>query len=165
MCDYTYAYINIKMHLLCKQLPICLCPSYDVQSANMCANPIRDIAIFFPLFTTGRFGNGVSSYFRFLRWLFLLNIAIFLLMFTFVVVPHIAFVKYGLGDVVSTTSSDNSSSGVMANVTATTSLLDLRQTCSDAYVVTYDTSVAQALIDFVQGTVSSIGSLGTDSGV
>ncbi|XP_009859564.2 transmembrane channel-like protein 7 isoform X3 [Ciona intestinalis] len=39
----------------------------------------------------GRFGNGIRSYFAFLRWLFILNIYIFLLMFVFVCVPTVAF--------------------------------------------------------------------------
>uniref|UniRef100_H2YN24 TMC domain-containing protein n=1 Tax=Ciona savignyi TaxID=51511 RepID=H2YN24_CIOSA len=39
----------------------------------------------------GRFGNGIRSYFSFLRWLFLLNVYIFLLMFIFVSVPTIVF--------------------------------------------------------------------------
>lgn len=39
----------------------------------------------------GRFGNGIRSYFAFLRWLFLLNIYIFTLVFFFICVPTIIF--------------------------------------------------------------------------
>jgi len=39
----------------------------------------------------GRFGNSVRSYFAFVRWLFLLNIFIFVLIFSFTVIPTIVF--------------------------------------------------------------------------
>lgn len=37
----------------------------------------------------GLFGTGVGSYFRFLKWLFLLNIPIFLICFSFVTIPQL----------------------------------------------------------------------------
>merc|ERR1712142_1248787 len=37
----------------------------------------------------GLFGTGVGSYFRFLKWLFLLNIPIFLVCFSFVTIPQL----------------------------------------------------------------------------
>ncbi|KDR19382.1 Transmembrane channel-like protein 5 [Zootermopsis nevadensis] len=37
----------------------------------------------------GHFGSGVATYFRFLRWLFLLNTVVFLLSFGFVVIPQL----------------------------------------------------------------------------
>lgn len=36
----------------------------------------------------GHFGSGVATYFRFLRWLFVLNTAVFLISFGFVVIPQ-----------------------------------------------------------------------------
>jgi len=48
---------------------------------------------------TGRFGSGVRSYFSFLRWLFLLNVYIFLLVFIFIVVPTIVFENLRNSDV------------------------------------------------------------------
>ena len=39
----------------------------------------------------GHFGTGVSSYFLFLKWIFLLNIPVFILTFGFVVLPQILF--------------------------------------------------------------------------
>ena len=37
----------------------------------------------------GHFGTSVTSYFRFIKWLFLLNIPVFLLTLAFVVVPQL----------------------------------------------------------------------------
>lgn len=48
----------------------------------------------------GHFGTGVGSYFRFLKWLFLLNIPIFLICFSFVTIPQLT---YDLRPVESTT--------------------------------------------------------------
>lgn len=39
----------------------------------------------------GHFGTGVTSYFLFLKWIFLLNIPVFILTFGFVVVPQILY--------------------------------------------------------------------------
>lgn len=39
----------------------------------------------------GHFGSGVATYFRFLRWLFLLNTAVFLISFGFVVIPLLLY--------------------------------------------------------------------------
>lgn len=39
----------------------------------------------------GHFGTGVTSYFLFLKWIFLLNIPVFILTFGFVVLPQILF--------------------------------------------------------------------------
>eukprot|EP00794_Sanderia_malayensis_P013827 gene13827-15272_t len=41
----------------------------------------------------GHFGNGVLSYFTFLRWLFILNVCIGLLLFIFVAIPAMLFNK------------------------------------------------------------------------
>lgn len=42
----------------------------------------------------GHFGTGVTSYFLFLKWIFLLNIPVFILTFGFVVLPQILFRYY-----------------------------------------------------------------------
>ncbi|XP_069123591.1 transmembrane channel-like protein 7 isoform X2 [Argopecten irradians] len=42
----------------------------------------------------GHFGTGVTSYFLFLKWIFLLNIPIFLLTLGFIVIPQIVYVEY-----------------------------------------------------------------------
>ena len=39
----------------------------------------------------GQFGSGVTSYFLFLKWLFYLNIPVFLFSFSLVVVPQILY--------------------------------------------------------------------------
>lgn len=52
----------------------------------------------------GNFGTGVSSYFLFLKWIFLLNIPVFILTFGFVVLPQILFRYHPPG----TTPVDNS---------------------------------------------------------
>ena len=44
--------------------------------------------VFFYFFILGSFGNGVLSYFTFLKWLFLLNVYIFILTLCFVIIPQ-----------------------------------------------------------------------------
>ncbi|XP_051877722.1 transmembrane channel-like protein 7 [Pristis pectinata] len=61
----------------------------------------------------GKFGTGIQSYFSFLRFLVLLNFVIFLLMFTFIILPMIVSV-YG---VVNITSTQVSSSGIAEECT------------------------------------------------
>ena len=39
----------------------------------------------------GHFGTGVTSYFLFLKWIFLINIPIFILTFSFIVIPQILY--------------------------------------------------------------------------
>ncbi|XP_039259218.2 transmembrane channel-like protein 7 [Styela clava] len=51
----------------------------------------------------GRFGNGIRSYFAFLRWLFLLNLYIFTLVFFFICVPTIIFENLDTTSTVTTT--------------------------------------------------------------
>jgi len=65
----------------------------------------------YTLFTLGNFGNGVLSYFIFLKSLLYLNVVIFLLVFGFTVIPQIV-VDNGelIADITNqfvTTSSDN----------------------------------------------------------
>ena len=40
---------------------------------------------------SGKFGSGVLSYFKFLRWLFLLNVVISFLVLAFVVAPQLMY--------------------------------------------------------------------------
>ncbi|OWF50434.1 transmembrane channel-like protein 5 [Mizuhopecten yessoensis] len=42
----------------------------------------------------GHFGTGVTSYFMFLKWIFLLNIPIFFLTLCFIVIPQIVYVEF-----------------------------------------------------------------------
>lgn len=42
----------------------------------------------------GHFGSGVATYFRFLRWLFLLNVFLTLFMVGFVVIPQALYTSY-----------------------------------------------------------------------
>ena len=39
----------------------------------------------------GNFGSGVTSYFLFIKWLFLVNIPLFFLVFTFVSLPQLLY--------------------------------------------------------------------------
>ena len=45
----------------------------------------------------GHFGTGVTSYFRFIKWLFLVNIPVFLLTLAFVIVPQLMYRYMELG--------------------------------------------------------------------
>ena len=97
---------------------------------------------------TGVFGNGVSSYFRFLRWLFLLNVTIFLLIMAFLVVPQVALSEISHHDNPSHLASNSS-----MNVTRAPAENDT-MACSTKYTVNVDLSFVQVCLDFVQGTVS-----------
>ncbi|XP_060079989.1 transmembrane channel-like protein 7 [Ylistrum balloti] len=88
----------------------------------------------------GQQGAGVLSYFVFLRTLFKLNIAIFLLMFIFVTLP--AIVNF-------------SSNGYTSAVTGTgIGGVDVAtaQTCSASYTVNVSSNAATLIADFLQGT-------------
>ncbi|KAJ9580188.1 hypothetical protein L9F63_004131, partial [Diploptera punctata] len=50
----------------------------------------------------GHFGSGVATYFRFLRWLFLLNTIVFLISFGFVVIPQLLYRFYEPAETVKT---------------------------------------------------------------
>ena len=92
----------------------------------------------------GLFGGGVLTYFSFLRWLFLVNIYIFVLVFTFITIPQLTF------------PSDDTNSTVNVTINVSASSKELRAAvCSQLYVVdTEGVSDSQAYVDFLQGTVS-----------
>ncbi len=84
------------------------------------------------------------TYFSFLKWLFLLNIYIFVLVFIFITIPQLAFPN----------EDNNSTINVAANVSALNKELRAAA-CSQLYVVdTEGVSDSQAYVDFLQGTVS-----------
>ncbi|KAK3089292.1 hypothetical protein FSP39_002448 [Pinctada imbricata] len=88
----------------------------------------------------GHQGTGVVSYFVFLRWLFFLNIAIFVLMFLFVVIPYLAFGSLGY---TSEVIGDGSVSGVD---------ISKEGTCSPLYTVNVSSSASTLIQDFLQGS-------------
>lgn len=107
---------------------------------------------------SGRFGNGVLSYFTFLRWLFYLNIGISLLALTFIIIPTLSFKPILCKDQNITETSDLISNQTLANQT-----LALYNVQSCSYIVGLKTSKynfnednLQNVIDFFQGTVSGI---------
>ncbi|KAI0218466.1 Transmembrane channel-like protein 7 [Lamellibrachia satsuma] len=89
----------------------------------------------------GLFGGGVLTYFSFLKWLFLLNVYIFILVFAFTAIPQM------------TLPSENYST---ANVTSLSYACNALRAaaCSQLYAIndSADASVAQPYIDFLQGT-------------
>ncbi|KAK2185332.1 hypothetical protein NP493_240g06006 [Ridgeia piscesae] len=84
----------------------------------------------------GQFGGGVLMYFRFLRWLFTVNFAIFVLVVLFVIVPQ-------------ATLSDD-----LAPPNSTGDALEERVNCTKLYVVkeALNARSTQPIIDFLQGT-------------
>lgn len=80
----------------------------------------------------GHHGAGVASYFLFLRWLFGFNIALFVLMAAFILVPMII-----IGDTPLTASSD--------------SIVNTSYYCSLNYTVVEQKGISY-LLDFIQGT-------------
>ena len=98
----------------------------------------------------GHFGSGVASYFLFLRWIFFLNLWMFLLVAVFVVVPRMMFRP---GDV---TSVDDLSmeSEIYATVSPNVTELANVTECSLRYQVNVShTDAGQLVLDFLQGTV------------
>ncbi|CAC5378720.1 TMC [Mytilus coruscus] len=90
----------------------------------------------------GHQGTGVLSYFVFLKWMFFLNIYLFLIMFWFVVFPPVAFNKE------STYTTDVTGTSVSGVSTTNT---DLCSTNYDTSLV-YSTSGGSVVQDFIQGT-------------
>ena len=97
------------------------------------------------LFYLGNFGSGVVTYFRFFKWLFQLNIAIFLLMFFFVTIPQLAAVSSSL----------NITASAIPENTTDADLIAIR--CSDLYEtnITSSTLWWEQILDLLQGTVST----------
>ena len=82
------------------------------------------------------------TYFCFLKWLFLLNVYVFIIVFVFIAVPQMAFPSVGYA---TTNTSSMSANTLRAGV------------CSQLYVVVtpVGATAAQPIVDFLQGTVSS----------
>nr|XP_011419672.2 transmembrane channel-like protein 7 isoform X1 [Crassostrea gigas] len=87
----------------------------------------------------GHQGTGVVSYFVFLRWLFFLNLVIFILMLLFVTIPYVAFSNNGYTYVVT-------GSGVSGMSVAS------EQTCSPLYQVNVSSDAKTLIQDFLQGS-------------
>ena len=96
---------------------------------------------------SGQFGSGVLTYFKFLKWLFQLNVVIFILMFVFVSIPQIAFANSSSSSIDPATISEN-----------TTNSLLIAIRCTDLYEsnVTHSAIWWEEFIDLLQGTVSTI---------
>ena len=90
-------------------------------------------------------GTGVESYFHFLRWIFFMNLIIFLLPFLFVVLPFA--LSSGSGYTTAVTGS-----GTVSGVLNTS----YAETCSALYVVTESSAAGTLIQDFLQGSVSTI---------
>ena len=86
----------------------------------------------------GHQGIGVVSYFTFLRWLFFLNIFIFLIIFFCITFFQVAFTA--------TTVYDSDLIGSLDSTLATT--------CSGQYSTNVSSDVLTLILDFFQGTVS-----------
>lgn len=84
----------------------------------------------------GHQGTGVLSYFVFLKWILFLNVYLFLLIFGFIIIPTLAFPSAGY------TTQVLGSSGSTSNTA----------TCSVRYNLTYATSGASVIQDFIQGS-------------
>ena len=96
---------------------------------------------------TGNFGTGVVSYFTFLKWMFFLNVYIFILVFGLIVVPQVAFTQTPYDVHVAGVSAANGSS-------AATTLAD---NCTSRYTIQVDSqNYGQLILDALQGTVGHV---------
>ena len=95
----------------------------------------------------GHFGSGVVSYFTFLKWLFMLNLAIFLLLFLFLVLPQILFPPLGYDDWI--TGMGNTSDAGQNRSFICSALYDLSVNVSH-------NDPLQLVLDFLQGTVRNV---------
>ena len=98
----------------------------------------------------GLFGGGVLTYFCFMKWLFLLNVYIFILVFVFIAIPQMSFPN------------ENNSTANVTSQTSSPNAIRAAQ-CSLRYVVVEPegATVAQPFADFLQGTVSRQNLLGS----
>ncbi|XP_061181691.1 transmembrane channel-like protein 7 isoform X2 [Saccostrea echinata] len=87
----------------------------------------------------GHQGTGVVSYFVFLRWLFFLNLFIFLVMLLFVTIPFAAFSNYGYSYAVQ-------GEGISGLDVASAG------TCTPLYTVNVSSDAATLIQDFLQGS-------------
>ncbi|XP_062581702.1 transmembrane channel-like protein 7 isoform X2 [Saccostrea cucullata] len=87
----------------------------------------------------GHQGTGVVSYFVFLRWLFFLNLFIFVLMLLFVTIPYAAFSNYGYSYAVQ-------GEGISGLDVASAG------TCTPLYTVNVSSDAATLIQDFLQGS-------------
>lgn len=90
----------------------------------------------------GNFGTGVVSFFRFLKWLMLLNLVIFTFMFTFVILPTL------LSEILQST---NSTSIYYENTLLPCRNISMVQECSANYTRTIS-SQNIGVLDIIQGT-------------
>jgi hypothetical protein len=79
-------------------------------------------------------------YFKFLKWMFQLNILLFLLVLLFLVLPEALL-------------TDNSYTAAVTGATGLSNATLLAATCSAAYTVNVSSSAVELVVDFLQGTV------------
>ena len=122
----------------------CLCENCSIKN-NKNKNNIESLQT-----SAGHFGSGVASYFLFLRWLFFLNLWMFLLVTVFVVLPRMIFRPEDNPD------TDDISWINHANPTNDSNMTQMANVgeCTSRYQVDvrYD-DVGQLVLDFLQGTV------------
>ncbi|XP_067672154.1 transmembrane channel-like protein 7 isoform X1 [Haliotis asinina] len=82
----------------------------------------------------GHQGTGVLSYFVFLRWMFGLNMLLFLLLFGFITVPTIL------------------QPSIDYNSTSTDTTVNLSYYCTQHYTLNISTYATELILDFIQGT-------------
>ena len=130
------------------------------------------------VFLVGSFGNGVLSYFTFLKWLLLLNIYVFTLTLSFVIIPQ----ALSTGEELPLESPENVSAH--GKITNATSLFEMMGSQTETVYVTQrrdiksnetvpwgtietchlvrpdddytDKPITQLVMDFISGVVSSI---------
>ena len=96
VCFIGCAYVRTKK--LRFEIPSVKVEKFRGEDENSGKTTTKRMIFSTPAFFTGRFGNGVRSYFSLLRWLFLLNLYIFILVFCFVVIPMVVFENHRNSD-------------------------------------------------------------------
>lgn len=88
MCMCTYICIPIYVYIYHILIFICI-PYFSILNW---LSQLSFPSIFIKSITfSGKFGSGVLSYFKFLRWLFLLNVVISFFVLVFVVAPQLMY--------------------------------------------------------------------------